>query len=157
MTRETLKEKLDHFWWKKVNRTRWYSQDALRDFVRILCDILKVEKCDIHFCSTDRFLQCMAKKGIQPPNQPCGGACYNMMDKCIYFRDIIGWSLVLEELFHHIDRMNNHEAIKKVMWAWYNSLTQKQKYRHYFNNPELKTVERRKKRKKKRTRTKRRR
>lgn len=126
---DTLVKKLDKFWWENICEPKWKSRNELKRFVGIICNILGIPKCDIHFCSTERFAKCIQMKNSY---QPCGGACFNPTEKCIYYRDDIGHSLVLEELFHYIDETNNHGAIRKIMTKWYENLNEKKNVSRYF-------------------------
>jgi len=129
MTNPKLKERLDTFWWNDVNKKRWDSEDNLRKFLAIICEILEIPKCTIYKCSADRFHNCTLENGGE---RKCGGACYHPAEKCIFYLDHIGLSLVLEELFHHIDATNQHNAMYKIMMAWYESLNQKKGFAKYF-------------------------
>lgn len=128
-THLSLKEKLDSYFWTEVCRPKWQHRDNLKKFVKILCEILDCEPCDIHLCYSQRRDKCTANNGGK---SKCGGACYNIAEKCIYYIDDIDWGLILEELFHHINSTNNHKAMNKIMSRWYNSLTEKKNISKFF-------------------------
>ena len=86
-------------------------------YVKIICGLLKINNIpELRWCDSSRQGECIRNKNGK---NPCGGACYNWLDKpVIYLRNhYISQDLLLHEIFHHVNRLNSGIQ-EKIMWNW---------------------------------------
>lgn len=100
--------------WHATEKRREIFQNLINAFcLQLEIDIVPT----VYLCDVRRQNDCIRKKN----DVPCGGGCYHTSPTPrIFIRELWGgYDTLLHELYHHINVLNDPQAIKKIMNAWH--------------------------------------
>lgn len=99
------------------------QEEILQNLITLFCFKLGISEIPVvRRCSLARQNNCIRSMG----GVPCGGACYvysptNTPQSTIFIRKINSstYDSLLHELYHHVNRLNDNDAIFRIMNAWH--------------------------------------